>query len=71
LCDRFESCLFYTSYKNSPTNSKLHQLLIQTYCEGDLHGACRRKVYEVEMAAVPSKDFGPNGYNVDTQRRIY
>ncbi|MDG5470050.1 hypothetical protein P9J64_17175 [Deltaproteobacteria bacterium IMCC39524] len=49
----------------------LHQLLIETYCEGDLHDVCRRKGYEEDMGSTPLADLGPNGYNVDSNQRMY
>ena len=46
-------------------------MLIDTYCEGDFHEVCRRKGYEEEMGSVPIAELGPNGYNVDSNKRIY
>ncbi len=71
MCDQYKSCAFYRTHKKTPKNNKLHQLLIDTYCEGDLHEVCRRKGYEEEMGSAPLADLGPNGYSVDSHQRIY
>jgi hypothetical protein len=71
MCDQYKSCAFYCTYNTPPNNSKRHQLLIDAYCEGDLHEVCRRKGYEEEMRSTPLADLGPNGYSVDSHQRIY
>ena len=71
VCDQCNSCAFYRTHNNPPNNSKPHQLLIDTYCEGDFHEVCRRKGYEEEMGSAPLADLGPNGYSVENQQRIY
>ena len=71
MCDHYKSCAFYRTHNKKPNDSKLHQMLIDTYCEGDFHEVCRRKGYEEEMGSAPLADLGPNGYSVDSNKRIY
>ncbi len=71
MCERSITCAFYQAHNKKPNDSKLHQMLIDTYCEGDFHEVCRRKGYEEEMGSVPIAELGPNGYNVDSNKRIY
>ena len=71
VCDQYKSCAFYRSHNKNPYISKLHHLLVETYCEGDLHEVCRRKGYEEEKGTAPLADLGPNGYSVEKQQRVY
>lgn len=71
MCNRSKACAFNRTYNKNPNNNMLHQLLIETYCEGDLHDVCRRKGYEEDMGSTPLADLGPNGYNVDSNQRMY
>jgi len=71
MCDFYKSCSFYCARNKCHKNSKLFQLLIDAYCEGDFHEVCRRKAYEEEMGTAPLEDLGPNGYSVDSLQRIY
>jgi hypothetical protein len=71
MCDCSKSCVFYSTYNKHQLDSKLHQLLVATYCEGDLQDVCRRKRYEEETGITPQADFGPNGYSIKGQNRIY
>jgi hypothetical protein len=71
MCEHFKSCAFYQTHNKKQSESKLNQLLIETYCEGDLHEVCRRKGYEEEMGAAPLADLGPNGYSIEKQQRVY
>ena len=71
MCDRYKSCAFYLAHNKNPNDSKLHQMLIDTYCEGDFHDVCRRKGYEEEVESAPLADLGPNGYSVGSNKRIY
>ena len=71
VCDQCKSCAFYRTHNKTPYTSKLHHLLIETYCEGDLHEVCRRKGYEEEMGTAPLADLGPNGHSVENLQRIY
>ena len=71
MCERSKLCVFYITHNKHQLDSKLRQLLIETYCEGDLHDVCRRKIYEEETGTTPLADFGPNGYSFKGQKRIY
>jgi hypothetical protein len=71
VCEQSKSCAFYRTHNKNTFKSKLHHLLIETYCEGDFHEVCRRKGYEEQMGYAALSDLGPNGYSVETQQRIY
>jgi hypothetical protein len=71
MCHNYQSCAFYRTHNKDSKNNKLHHLLIETYCKGDFHEVCRRKGYEEEKGVAPFADLGPNGYSVDSLRRIY
>jgi len=71
MCDHYKWCAFYWAQGKSQKNSKLFQLLINTYCKGDFHDVCRRKGYEEETGSAPIAEFGPNGYNVESLERMY
>ena len=71
MCDHSKSCAYYRTHNTPPNTSKRHQLLIDTYCEGDLHEICRRKKYEEEMGDVPLAELSPNGYSAYGHHLIY
>jgi len=74
MCDLKSSCAFYNkcNYAEAGAVHKmLHKLLIETYCLGDFRDVCRRKSYEEEMGVVPPPEFGPNGYHLTENKRIY
>lgn len=71
MCQRHQSCAFYCAHSKDSKNNILHHLLIETYCKGDFHEVCRRKGYEEDMGSAPLADLGPNGYSIESHRRVY
>ena len=67
MCEHIESCVFY----HARDNSKIRQLLKETYCEGELYEVCRRKKFEEEKGCVAIAELGPNGFSIEDQKRIY
>ncbi len=71
MCECSVTCAFYQAHRKRLDESNLKKMLIETYCEGDFHEVCRRKVYEENEGIVPLADFAPNGFSVHSNQRIY
>ena len=48
-----------------------HQLLIETYCHGDLKELCRRVTHKEEIDFTKTAEVGPNACHVYSYKRIY
>ena len=68
-CKYSGSCAFYNAHSHK-SNSKQYRLLIEGYCEGDLHPICRRVQYEAEFGKKASEDLAPNGYLLGTHKKL-
>ena len=69
LCKSSNSCAFYRTHRYK-SNSKQYRLLAESYCEGDLQPKCRRVLYEAEFSKEPPEDLAPNGYLVETNKKL-
>lgn len=67
-CKYSDNCTYYKTNRYK-SNSKQHQLLVESYCEGDLQPICRRVQYEAEFSKLASEELAPNGYLVGTHKK--
>lgn len=70
LCESFESCAFFRTYKND-ISTRQYEFLIATYCEGDLRPQCKRTKWRVEKNEEPPDALLPNGYLVFSHAKFY
>jgi len=68
-CKHSDRCIYYRTYRYK-TSSKQYQLLVESYCEGNLHSRCRRLHYEAEFCKEAPEKLAPNGYLVGTHKKL-
>lgn len=70
LCEKFETCTFFKTYKGWLSRSD-YDLLVSSYCEGALQSRCKRLKYLHEHGEEPPADLRPDGYQIDSFKKIY
>lgn len=68
-CKHSDNCTYYKTNKYK-ASSKQHQLLIESYCEGELQPKCRRMQHEAEFNKKAPEGLAPNGYLVGTHKKL-
>lgn len=70
LCEKYENCVFFKIYKDCLSRSD-YELLVSAYCEGALQSRCKRLKYLHEHNEEPPADLRPDGYQINTFKKLY
>lgn len=68
-CEHTADCVYYRTHQYK-SSSRQFRLLVDSYCEGDLHPLCRRRQYSIEHSEEVPDGMAPNGYLVGTHKKI-
>lgn len=71
MCVHKDNCAFYLTYNMENETEEKYQLLIETYCHGELNEVCRRVAHKEKIAFAKTAEVGPNGCHVYSYKRIY
>ena len=63
-CDKISICDFFGYFK-STFGEKAFKEMVDSYCRGPLHPACRRLAYLEIRKVSPPVDLCPNGHKMD------
>jgi hypothetical protein len=68
-CENTERCSYFSLYGDKSC-SRQHRLLVEGYCEGQLHSRCRRVKFEEVYLKEAPEELAPNGYLTGTHKKL-
>ena len=68
-CEHSKDCSYYRTYRYK-SSDRQSRLLVESYCEGNLHTLCRRLKCNTDFCREAPEDLAPNGYLVGTHKKM-